>query len=93
MAIVGGILLFVWGIWMMLTDILEGYVLWWYNLSIVLFGFAIFGLGLLVIEGLRAMRNLFKFGLHPDRSSQESGHNQTEPMSPHTEPEGGTDKG
>ncbi|TFF96814.1 hypothetical protein EU546_00580 [Candidatus Thorarchaeota archaeon] len=87
LTIVVSILLFAWGIWSMLTDLLEGYVLWWYNLSIVLFGFALLGLALLVREGLVAMRNVFKFGLNPEKSSEGAADEQTEHKRTYDEPE------
>lgn len=57
-----------WGTYSMLTDYMMGYPFWWYNSSLMLFGFALLGLLLLVLEGLRAFRNYEDYGLHPEKS-------------------------
>lgn len=60
-------LILVWGAWTTVSDYLEGYVFWWYNLSFALFGISGLGLVLLVREGILAYNNAKAFGLHPKR--------------------------
>ena len=50
----------------MILDLIGGHPLWWYNLSFILFGLALFGLLLLVREGYTAFSNISRYGLHPD---------------------------
>lgn len=66
------ILILAYGTYSALSDILNGYVIWWYNLSFVLFAFAILGLVLLVREGFIALHNVADFGLHPRRAGDGS---------------------
>lgn len=52
---------------MTMSELLAGYHYWWYNLTLVIYAFAMFGLILAVAEGLRAARNVIDYGLHPNR--------------------------
>ncbi len=60
------------GIWIMVSDYLAGYQLWWYSSTLVVFAIALFGLVLLVKEGLDAFNNATKYGLRPDKSKWKS---------------------
>ena len=57
---------------MRITSYLSGRELWWYQNTIVLYAIALFGLVLLVKEGLDALNNALKYGLHPDKFQWES---------------------
>ena len=72
LTIVIAALLLAWGILTMVTDYLAGYQLWWYSSTIVFFAIALFGLVLLVKEGLDAFNNAAKYGVRPDKSGWES---------------------
>lgn len=71
LTIVVAILLLAWGIITMVTAYLSGQELWWYQSTIVFYAIALFGLVLLVKEGLDALNNATKYGIHPDKSQWE----------------------
>ncbi|NHJ14926.1 MAG: hypothetical protein EAX95_14690 [Candidatus Thorarchaeota archaeon] len=48
-----------------MSELLAGHHYWWYNLTIVIYAFAMFGLILAVAEGVRAARNVYNYGLYP----------------------------
>jgi hypothetical protein len=72
------VLILVYGAWLVISDIMEGYVLWWYNLSLVLFGFTLLGLVMLVAEGLSTLRNVAEHGFHPRLVLPPSSETETE---------------
>ncbi|MFW9919920.1 MAG: hypothetical protein ACFFED_09990 [Candidatus Thorarchaeota archaeon] len=61
------VLILGYGTIIIIIDVISGHPLWWYNLTYILFGLALFGLLLLVREGYGAFSNLTKYGLHPDK--------------------------
>lgn len=67
------ILILAWGIWTMVSDYLAGYQMWWYSSTMVIFAIALFGLVLLIRQGLDAFNNIAKYGFRPDKSEWESG--------------------
>ena len=71
LTIIIAILLLAWGIMTMVTDYLAGYQLWWYSSTIVVYALALFGLVLLVKEGLDAFNNAAKYGVRPEKSEWE----------------------
>lgn len=72
LTIVVAILLLAWGILTMITAYLSGQDLWWYQSTIVFYAIALFGLVLLVKEGLDALNNAAKYGLRPAKSDWEN---------------------
>ena len=64
------ILIFGYGTYVVLIDILAGHQIWWYNLSLPIFALTILGLLLLVRIGKKTLSNIFSYGLNP--SSKES---------------------
>lgn len=71
LTIVIAILLLVWSITTMISAYFSGSPLWWYQSTIVLFAITLFGLVLLVKEGLDAFNNAAKYGVRPDKSKWE----------------------
>lgn len=65
--------LFAWSLWMLVFDYLSGYHLWWYNTTVIVFAIALFGLLLLVREGIAAFYNVVKHGLHPNPAKEDEG--------------------
>ncbi|MHA2150741.1 MAG: hypothetical protein ACXAAO_00490 [Candidatus Thorarchaeota archaeon] len=53
------------GTYGMVTGLLSGSPIWWYNSSVTVFGFTILGLAFLVREGFKAFDNLMKYGRNP----------------------------
>ena len=56
---------------MLVSDYLSGYHLWWYNTTVIVFAIALFGLLLLVREGIAAFHNVAKHGLHPNHVKED----------------------
>ncbi|MBD3408536.1 MAG: hypothetical protein GF411_20600 [Candidatus Lokiarchaeota archaeon] len=66
------------GTFLIANSIIRGYVLWWYDLSIILFGFTLLGLLFLVQQGWRTLKNIVKFGFNPDKETDQD--EETESM-------------
>jgi hypothetical protein len=63
-----------WGTYGMVTAFLAGSPIWWYNSSIMVFGFTLLGLAFLVREGFKTFNNLVKYGRNPaSRQTTEQG--------------------
>lgn len=72
LTIVVAIVLLIWSIVTMVSAYLSGSPLWWYQSTIVIYAIALFGLVLLVKEGLDALNNVMKYGLRPNKNEWES---------------------
>jgi hypothetical protein len=57
--------IFGYGTYALVMDIIVGNPMWWYNASFILFAFALLGLLLLVREGRTALHNIATYGVHP----------------------------
>jgi hypothetical protein len=73
----------------MITAYVSGQELWWYQSTIVFYAIALFGLVLLIKEGVDAFNNVMRYGRHPDKSEWESigDSPRTEPVRTYHEPE------
>lgn len=59
------IFLFGFGTYSVITAIIAGHQIWWYNLALPLFGLSTLGLLLLVREGKNTLSNIVKYGFNP----------------------------
>jgi hypothetical protein len=86
LTIIIAILLLVWSITTMISAYLSGSPLWWYQSTIVIYAIALFGLVLLIKEGLDALNNAVKYGIHPNKEDWESDEVPSTPYSQPSEP-------
>ncbi|MFX1580282.1 MAG: hypothetical protein ACFFBJ_11580 [Promethearchaeota archaeon] len=62
------IFIFGYGTYTILSDLIVGHPIWWYNASFILFALTLLGLLLLVRQGWKTLQNIGKFGFHPSKS-------------------------
>ena len=65
----GIIIIFIlgYGTYSIVSDIIAGHPIWWYNASFILFALTLLGLLLLVRQGWTTVRNVISYGLNPSQ--------------------------